>query len=70
MTAAKLYLRPQHLLVTATGSTRPAAGRVTMADSFQASIAAFRDWLPYSSGRHKGASTIRLYTKYVTRLAG
>ena len=40
-----------------------------MTDSFSASIEGYRDWLPYS-GKRKGASTIRQYTRSAEQLAG
>jgi integrase/recombinase XerC len=40
-----------------------------MTDSFEASIAGFRDWLPYSPGRRKCESTCSRYTEIVTRFA-
>ena len=39
-----------------------------MTDSFGASIEGYRDWLPYS-GKRKGASTIRQYSRSAERLA-
>ena len=39
-----------------------------MTDSFGASIEGYRDWLPYS-GKRKGASTIRQYTRSAEQLA-
>lgn len=39
-----------------------------MTDSFDTSIAGFRDWMPYS-GRHKSAATIEQYTDSAQRLA-
>lgn len=39
-----------------------------MTDSFDTSIAAFRDWMPYA-GRHKGPATIEQYTDSAQRLA-
>ena len=59
---------PLDPLVTATASTIPPAGEVTMTDSFDASTEAFRDWLPYS-GRHKGTRTIKQYVTAAGRLA-
>jgi hypothetical protein len=40
-----------------------------MTDSFSSSIEGYRDWLPYS-GKRKGASTIRQYTRSAEQLAG
>jgi site-specific recombinase XerD len=40
-----------------------------MTDSFEASIAAWSDWLPFSPGRNKGPATIKRYTGVVTRFA-
>ena len=39
-----------------------------MTDSFTSSIEGYRDWLPYS-GKRKGASTIRQYTRSAEQLA-
>ena len=39
-----------------------------MADHFSASLAAFRDWLPYS-GRYKSPGTIEQYVTAAGRLA-
>jgi len=40
-----------------------------MADSFEAPIAGYTDWLPYSPGRHKGSATIHRYIGIVVRFA-
>ena len=39
-----------------------------MTDSFSSSIEGYRDWLPYS-GKRKGASTIRQYSRSAEQLA-
>ena len=49
MTAGYSYREQLHL-VTANAPVRSAAGKVTMADSFEASIAGYTDWLPAGLG--------------------
>jgi site-specific recombinase XerD len=66
--ARKLYDEAQLRLVTANDPV-PLAGKVTVADQFEASIAGFSDWLPTAPGRRKGPSTCTRYITIVTRFA-
>lgn len=51
--ARKSYDEAQLRLVTANDPVPP-AGKVTVADQFEASIAGFSDWLPTAPGRDAG----------------